>query len=290
MPNIPYPYTPRGTDYDGQIAYNVWHLSQIISPYGADYNSITFQYTSELLVNHSLTEQQHKLFAADRDTLYLPVNNPPIHNPNPRTSASLSITRKKRLQKISWAYGSVDFLAEEDRPDLYYYTEPPNSEYAKALSTIIVRGPSGSELKHFDFTYGRFAKTELPCAGSAPAWIQAHRERLQLLSVSETGGGISLPPYTFSYNPTPLPPRHSAEQDYWGYYNGNGATNLLSQVYAYPEDDPTYYRSMYSVQQRLSYTGPEYWTCNKKVDKKLSTKRLLDDLIKVVQIRWVLNS
>ncbi|WP_299367507.1 hypothetical protein [Winogradskyella sp.] len=47
------------------------------------------------------------------------------------------------------------------------------------------------------------------------------RNRLVLDAVTEVGkDGTTKPPYTFTYDPTKLPNRHSNSQDYWGYYNG----------------------------------------------------------------------
>lgn len=57
-----------------------------------------------------------------------------------------------------------------------------------------------------------------------------------------------LPPYTFSYSglvdkgtifqTTLLPPSTCAEQDYWGYYNANGAKTLVPKLFVYPGMSP----------------------------------------------------
>ncbi len=56
-------------------------------------------------------------------------------------------------------------------------------------------------------------------------------KRLQLKSIYKE----NIKTHEFSYDPTTLPNRESAEQDFWGYYNGNGETTLIPKIYTYPE-------------------------------------------------------
>ncbi|WP_118952802.1 RHS repeat protein [Taibaiella helva] len=70
-----------------------------------------------------------------------------------------------------------------------------------------------------------------PCINisSVPS-TRSHRLRLNGIRMLSCDGTVSEPLYTFSYDPTELPLRFSAGQDYFGYYNGRspvpyGSTN-----------------------------------------------------------------
>ena len=79
-------------------------------------------------------------------------------------------------------------------------------------------------VKRFNFLYDYFD------ANPALGGTTEERKRLKLLSVSEQNStqSLSLPPWAFTYEATPLPPRNSRAQDYWGFANGqtnNDAAN-----------------------------------------------------------------
>jgi hypothetical protein len=90
--------------------------------------------------------------------------------------------------------------------------------------------------------------------------------RLRLLSVAEQDrNGVSLPPYTFTYDGQVLPPRTSFAQDHWGYYNGktNNTTYLPATVYrgvpmsgADRSPDPAFMKS--GVLTRITYPTGGY--------------------------------
>ncbi|MEM1321370.1 MAG: RHS repeat-associated core domain-containing protein [Bacteroidota bacterium] len=251
-PRFATPYEPEGTNT--QMAFSSWRLSKIISPQGEDFAEITLSYEDEFIADQKITNQEHKVYAPDdnTDSAYSP-------GYNPETTSVLSIILKKRLNRIDWRYGSLEFVAEEDRDDLFYYDLDPSIPFpsqGNALSFIHIKNTAGTTIKTFDFDYSYFPKTNLGCS-NLPAWVEAHRERLRLDQVTEKAGNSALPPYAFSYNNTPLPPRHSVQKDHWGFYNGNGEDNLLPSLYAYPSDAQTYYRNMFSIYPRTSYLGNE---------------------------------
>lgn len=61
-----------------------------------------------------------------------------------------------------------------------------------------------------------------------------------LRKIEVTTGSVTQPLYSFAYhqvgNTTArLPPSGAVDKDYWGYYNANGATTLIPQLYVYPQ-------------------------------------------------------
>ncbi|MEM8908268.1 MAG: hypothetical protein AAGD05_10520, partial [Bacteroidota bacterium] len=255
-------YAPGGTVYNGQLAYTAWHLTKIIAVKGEETATIDLTYEDEFVLTDNITKQVNNLSRSDVDFCqYFEMNSGPVVQTtrfNPRTESDFAIHRKKRITAIDWAYGAIDFYANVDREDLYYYPGSEPLPRSKGLRIIRIRNQAEEILKSFHFTYSYFNKTGLSCT-DPPAWMEAHRNRLRLDQLTEHGGGNVLPPYEFTYDAQALPPRHSPQQDYWGYYNGNGANQLIPSVYAYPEDDNTYYRSVYSIYPRTTYNGSEYY-------------------------------
>lgn len=60
---------------------------------------------------------------------------------------------------------------------------------------------------------------------------------------------------SFEYNAAALPPKNSWQQDLWG-YACHKSTDLIQQVYVYPDDVSNYYR--YYPLPAGTYSGPEY--------------------------------
>jgi len=87
-----------------------------------------------------------------------------------------------------------------------------------ALTLLDIHTPNGQPAKSFRFDYSFFP-------GSGCGTIQdflppCRRLRLDKVTEKAVSGTQSKPPYMFMYDETPLPPRGSFSQDYWGYYNG----------------------------------------------------------------------
>lgn len=74
------------------------------------------------------------------------------------------------------------------------------------------------------------------------------------VSTNENGLG-----YRFAYDQTSLPAKDSKERDFWGYYNGNGASSFYPTQYIYPGDSVNNltYSSIYSIFPRSNHQGQE---------------------------------
>ena len=60
--------------------------------------------------------------------------------------------------------------------------------------------------------------------------------------------------YSFEYESQILPHRESFEQDFWGFYNGNGANDLIPEIYAYPSLAGTFQEySIYPISGVTNY-------------------------------------
>lgn len=226
-----------------------WKLSSIVDQYGR--TEFLFEYTKEIYTDHSSIAQWNRW-------------QTPALNQNFNHSSEVVLNYDKRLNKIKYGshngtsflyYGEARFITETtDRPDIYYSTEFLNfltfsgfggNNHSRLLKKIEL--VSGSDVvKTLEFTYGTFAETTL---SGCPAYVEAHRKRPKLLSVQEKNLTASLPAYSFAYNTTALPPRHSASIDWWGFYNGSSANTFLPYLYAYPNHSyyTGTYRTIYSL-------------------------------------------
>ena len=205
-----------------RAAYTAWYLSKVYNPKGL--LAFSLNYDKEIMIDHSNISQSKSEGASTQ--------------PYSKSSAVV-MTFGKRLKKIT-AFNNIESYSEvaeslelqpknEDRPDLFYPTwltdlMGTNYSKSKALDKIILRGTDETvNLKEFAFNYGSFQKVLDSGCSVTPDYVNKHAERLKLLSVTETGkynGDISKPAHSFEYDETPLPPRHSPHQDFWGFYNG----------------------------------------------------------------------
>lgn len=112
----------------------------------------------------------------------------------------------KRLKKIDWISGSVEFIANTTRLDL------PED---KRLDEIRIYDHNDALIRKYELGYGYYGGTS---------------QKLRLDTVQEFGndGISSLPPYLFTYESSDLPAYNSTGQDYWGFNNGKtGNADLL---------------------------------------------------------------
>lgn len=96
--------------------------------------------------------------------------------------------------------------------------------------------------------------------------------RTYLQSISRRNGCVTQPPYQFEYSGTVLPPAVWSstnvpssilpvpsldfyQQDYWGYYNANGAKKLVPNLYVYPNEA---LQERYRIDQIPNYAGTFY--------------------------------
>jgi hypothetical protein len=118
---------------------------------------------------------------------------------------------------------TVKFLYDLERMDL---------EGDRALTSIEVFNLDNLLIKKLNFNYAFVDAEDCPSGVSPYAC-----KRLFLMSITETNGCESLPPFKFEYNQTKLPHRESHEQDHWGYYNDNNSISWVPKIFVYPQSD-----------------------------------------------------
>lgn len=114
----------------------------------------------------------------------------------------------KRLEKIDWGTGSVEFIATSPRADL------PGENM---LDTVRIKDDSGNLIKGYSMTYDYYTGA-------------SGKLRLDQLQEFDKNG-LTNPPHHFTYNEAgSLPAYNDTGQDFWGYYNGkSGNQNLLAR-------------------------------------------------------------
>ncbi len=225
-------WTPIGNSNALKDYISSWYLSEVIHPHTS--GKIDFNYVSEQIAYEGNVQVQ------------LTGNLQEISF----TSTRYNVLGK-RLSNISWDGGRIDFvpstLARKDVDDLDFRG---NTQDAKSLAQIVIKGlPSESSIdKHTIKTYS-FVISPVDAYGYESQHYsdkQSVFKRNFLTSILTDGSA-----YKFEYDDTQLPSRISAEQDYWGYYNGNGAYNPLPKTYEHhytpSVSSPTVVRSRYCV-------------------------------------------
>ena len=223
-----------------------WYLTQIVDPNDHDIMQFTYVAEEKIYRNNFSYTFGYKLFISSGSSSNVLGQN------------VQSIVDGKRLSRIDWPGGKVEFFAEHTREDIncnFTSTDPP-----KALTGIKVFDIDNNIIKVFALDLSYFEATG---CNTFPTEHKCLCKRLKLDAVTEldVNEDKSKPSHQFIYDNTLLPPRFSWQQDYWGFYNANtNARSLAPQVYAYPGETITStstYQSIFSIYQRQSYTGNE---------------------------------
>ncbi|SDE00764.1 RHS repeat protein [Niabella drilacis] len=147
-------------------------------------------------------------------------------------------TQGRRLQSIDFPGGTIRFITGASRCDIYG---------DKFLDKIIVEDNNGAKIEEVILRYKYFIGNnsylpeQVDCSSEPePAMYPGYMSpntykdrRLFLVAVDQIGqNNNKLGSYTFEYeNSIGLPNRFSSEQDWWGFYNGNGYSSLLQNLY-----------------------------------------------------------
>jgi hypothetical protein len=186
---------------------NSWYLSSISDPYN---HTVRYYYKYRTLDNPPTV----------REEIMVPYEM----TPNPRFHSTS--TKEAILEKIEYRNGVVEFIeSETTREDwksmdwTYSKRSVSNIEdLPRALAKIVVKAKN-EVVKEFEFQYGYFG-------GAA---------RLKLESLREKSGGLTKPPYVFTYKNGTFPNIGNElvlfSQDHWGFYTGGYHNTLLPPYY-----------------------------------------------------------
>ena len=248
----PYPYYFNlSTSYPYEwLNYNSsWYLSRIVAVNGPQ--QVTFSYDSINSINLSNTSQK-SFFGQDQGGggEYRFINH---------WSNSMTCIHQKKLNRIDWVNGYMVFEANYPRIDtkrsVNFSVPSPSKLISAALTDISIYNTNDSLYKKYHLDYSNFKSTGATSVSLGAAYGYY---RLRLDSIHESSLSLTIPAYKFEYDESvSLPNKFSCEQDFWGYYNGNGDTNtsLIPNIYVYPDCNVTtsIYHSIYSVFQRNNY-------------------------------------
>ncbi|MFT6337941.1 MAG: hypothetical protein ACJATI_004708, partial [Halioglobus sp.] len=261
-------------------AYTNWKLTRVETPTATEaegYDEIRLTYDDTFLINHSNYSQTQSYSCTDPDPDTGESEEALISESR---NSTVEYTFGKQLNKIEWKKGgsyanggNIDLLYEDDREDLYYPSDVVANMgdllKVQRLSEIQHYPSGGLKSKAITFSQSYFNKLYTNCT-DPELYQDAHSSRLRLDAVTITGWGTdgaseAMPPYIFTYNDTPLPPRHSPKQDYWGYYNGvekmGEEQSLIGKTFAYFAPSPQSYsdtelfRSVYSILDRKPFSA-----------------------------------
>ena len=183
-----------------QKYHSAWYLAEIKTPAG---ETVSFTYTPEAITTES-NYSQTRFIDFNSNLLTQFSNNSTIKN----------VIGGQRLSKINFKNKEVEFFTNKIREDL-------NTTTAKALEKIIIR-ENGVVLSNYILATSYFQS-------SGSGYLS---KRLKLNSIQEFSADLSKsnPPYSFTYDETPMPPRNSFSQDHWGFYNGKSNPNLIPDL------------------------------------------------------------
>ena len=226
--------------YQESAAYTSWKLTRVEVPSTSDleeFTEIELEYEETFFINHSnySQTQQYSCSQADPDS--------PVESDLSETrSSTVEYVFGQQLKNVKWKRGGsyngggkLELNYKDDRLDLHYPSEVEGMmgdlQKVKRLHYLRYYADVNSKSKNVVLNQSYFDQLDVGCSLSQNlSYVGAHRNRLRLDGVKfagwSVGGGYEqMPPYVFEYNNTPLPPRHSPKQDYWGYYNGNESTS-----------------------------------------------------------------
>ena len=162
----------------------------------------------------------------------------------------------KRLKKITWNEGSINFIYGLDRIDAIG---------EKALTEIIIKNKKGNIIKHFKLDYSYFVANSFMdglYGFTSPRILKLNKiSQINLTNTEKLT-------HKFDYiESTQFPPRRTSFQDYLGYYNGMNITPGYSgfhslKLYFYPNQGVNSYlpfrKTTATTQQIIDYPGAKH--------------------------------
>ena len=132
-------------------------------------------------------------------------------------NAQENFHKKRKLHKIRFKDGEIEFFYEFTRLDLPAYADNIALDN-KALSKIVIKDKNGNIIKDIRFVYSN-RQTVQNCGDP-----ECYRLMLDEIYFADEVGSSNLPGYKFVYNQTDLPKRNSWISDFLGYWNGQVAS------------------------------------------------------------------
>ncbi|MDR6568836.1 hypothetical protein [Chitinophaga ginsengisegetis] len=221
---VPGPWNPY------TVSSNTWHLTQIASPDG---DTVSIDYDIYYCENQNFIGETN-FYAGNGNSYTKPPNI---------TNYELQRINGWRIRQINMKNGSVKFIAGGNRCDALEDKYLSEIQVVDSVGHIIKREVFNYrylvENTWFDLSQINCDTETRPSMSSVDVSRNCLRRRLMLTRIDEVTSltGQATASYKLEYeNAFGLPSRFSSQQDYWGYYNGNGKYALLQTLQASTSD------------------------------------------------------
>jgi YD repeat-containing protein len=204
---------------------NAWFLTEIISADGAE--TISFKYRSGIITSNRITNASRYIFNDNITESKIDALGQ-VFDGYVYSDVSSSITTQQIPYQIIHSNGSIEFTSVSDRVDLL---NAGGHQYERVrINGMIVYDSKGAVQSRVAFqNTDYFDRTAVGGAINPGSTIAAYqRKSLRLNGVQFFDkNNVFINQYAFDYDPTPLPPKYSTAQDFWGYYNGKGNVSFI---------------------------------------------------------------
>lgn len=221
-----------------------WYLTKIETP---NKREIIFEYVDENYLSPTYESCINKIFLPNQCNQSRP--------PQTDYSISKSLHETKRLSKISWDEGYIDFMASE-RQDMK--SENKGRLDPQKIEMIKIYDKQNNLFKSYLFSYDYFNNDY---TGS----YNYLYKRLKLNEINEIdpSGNRKTLTYKFSYFDGELPAKNSNNTDFWGYYNGKNFGAVYYPMKYSDHDFRSFGANLTGADKRSSLNHTRIWTLNK---------------------------
>jgi YD repeat-containing protein len=219
-------YTPSTGPYIFPEYSSSWYLTEIISADLAD--TISFKYKTGAYGDSKAVSSVRYLLNDNPGMSVIDAGGTHFDDLY-HIEMDKTISNMRVLDKIIYKNGSVQFSTANDRLDIN------GSYFRPRITGFTVYGQNMNVIRSVSFDNNDyFSRTGngIDVKGSGYTISNERKMSLKLNGVKFFDkNGIFNNAYSFLYDATPLPPRNTTSQDFWGYYNGKSNTTLIPQTF-----------------------------------------------------------
>lgn len=235
---------PDAPNFGYSMTYTTaWHLTQIQTLAG---ENIVFNYVTENVKTRNIerSERSHELINSSN----------PLDIIRKGYTQHTSYIASKRLSSIETPNEVITFVAGFGRADVTNSSVLSDIQIISKFDDRLVKSVHFS----YDYFYRDTNDNEIVDKDATEGNLF---QRLKLTSIRTTFPGEKfIDKYDFDYHEeSGLPGRGSNQQDFWGYYNRNGATHMFPKIYVNASGVGP---DRFSVLPYLNPGTPKYYTLN----------------------------
>lgn len=276
---------PGINDWFMYNSVNTWRVNSIVTYTGATikyyYNEIylDYPYYKNCQVRETYTHGSYGGFNSTIQNQANPTYNPPSGGISMDTSIQDWTGYVSHVNRIEYPNGTIVSFNMETDPSKQRCDLMADAYALKSVSITnkLDNTISNSFKYNFNYYYSHSPRPELQdetlpygyncnsitvAYGGDDAYLQMYeRVRLCLKSITKVGfdGQTTEPYYSFEYNTTPLPPRFSPAQDFYGYYNNAACAPLTytknGSSYSLPNIPVSYHSVSIQTADGTNFSG-----------------------------------